>query len=323
MSESNTLEEIKELIAESKKNRNVKETMRLLKIQKKIKANVPPAPPSMSQLKIQTGVEGHRNIAVHVSTDEIEQKLIFDQLESISELATKGDISEARKLELKGLILIRHQDYKTKKKTSSSSKVDEEELVKDLECFSCMSRCHKTKSLTCQNGHTMCDGDDCLVKWIKQNTFDSVDQASKDFNYARLLRNEGRILCPGCAPSNPLDEPNQDQPANETHLLDSVELIKMLSPMLASRFLATKVYVSQMSKICNDNKDMVSERSEGALLLLLVVVVLFLLLLLLLSSSSSSSYPCTLTISFDVSFLFRFQISWSVLLKILIQAWFI
>jgi len=266
---SESLQEIKELVILSKKNRNTRETMRLLKIQRKITAN-PPAPSSvMSQLKTQTGVTGHRNIAKHVSTDEIEQKLIIDQLQSISELAAKGDITEARKLELKGLIIIRHEDYKTKKKKtssslSSSSKVDDEQQQElsssKVECFSCMSRCHKSKSLTCQNGHTMCDGDDCLVQWIKQNTFDSVDQASKDFNYARLLLNEGRILCPGCAPSNPLDTPNQGQLVDKTHLLDSVELIKMLSPTLASRFLATKVYVSQMSKICKDNKDMVSER---------------------------------------------------------------
>ena len=256
------LEEIEELIALSKKNRNTKETLRLLKIQRKIKAKSKFEPaPSIMTLKTQTGVTGHRNIAKHVSTDEIEQKLIIDQLQSISELAAKGEITEARKLELKGLIIIRHQDYR-KKSTSllSSSKIvdDEQKLVKDLKCFSCMSRCHKTKSLTCQNGHTMCDGDDCLVKWIKQNTFDTVDQVPKDFNFARLLLNEGRILCPGCVPSNPLDTPNQGQRVDNSYLLDSVELIKMLSPKLASRFLATKVYVSQMSKICIDNKDMVS-----------------------------------------------------------------
>ena len=216
----------------------------------------------MAVLKSQTGDTGHDMIAKEITSDQNEQKMIKEQLNAISQDFSNGKITREKKLELKEAILTRTLELKeailTRTEpflTSAPSDPSEQPPPATLECAICFDDCNVGNSVTCQQGHTICNDEACLIQHVRLSSFDDFETAvSEGFDFNRLLRTKGEIICPGCI-TNYSSTKNSRNDVNSAHLLPLIDVIKILPTDVGGRYLTTLRYVAQQSKIVEDHRD--------------------------------------------------------------------
>lgn len=144
-----------------------------------------------------------------------------------------------------------YSDVSGAKSTDQSSQKENNE-DEPKACSMCFDACSSKNSVICkQKLHTTCT--DCLARYINIHTFESFEEAPTDFDFNRLLRNEGRIICPGCV--IPYNNAFTQKAAATEHLLDVTDVLRILPTEVARRYLATFRYAAGQAKIVQDNKD--------------------------------------------------------------------